>query len=479
VLTEYDILGRVKRQTTPTEVNFINGAYQPAGDDAANMPGRSADGWLWTSQEYDWKGRVTKSINTDSTFKLISYTGCGCAGGEITTIQGEQFAEGRRTQKVYSDFLGRESKTEILDWNGNPYATTVNTFNARDQVTLVRQYAGSEGSSIYQDTIYNYDGHGRLQSRHVPEQDTGKFTVYTYYADDKAQSMKDAREATTNYFYNDRGLLKQISYDAPQNSGITIPLPTFFNYDAAGNRIQMQDEMGNVTYEYNDLSRLIAETRQFNDSLPEAPLPNNRFKLQYAYDLSGKLVTLTEPYGEQIAYRHDKSGRLTSVVGTRSDGTGQVQYVNNAKYRAWGALKELAYTNGLTMNMTYNTRLQAQRYSLKKVYPNGSIVSSYIDYQYYADGRLSFSDENQLHQNALGSSTFVNYPQFDRSYEYNFMGRLSIAKTGAEARGQTEPDYNKRPYRQTEVVLENATRVWLIMRGYETRKSRDTKSSQI
>jgi YD repeat-containing protein len=449
VLTEYDILGRVKRQTTPTEVNFINGAYQPAGDNAANMPGRSADGWLWTQQEYDWKGRVTKSINTDGTYKLISYTGCGCAGGEITTIQGEQFAEGRRTQKVYSDFLGRESKTEILDWNGNPYATTVNTFNARDQVTLVRQYAGSEGSSIYQDTIYNYDGHGRLQSRHVPEQDTGKFTVYTYYADDKAQSMKDAREATTNYFYNDRGLLKQISYDAPQNSGITIPLPTFFGYDAVGNRIQMQDGMGNVTYEYNELSRLTSETRQFNDSLPEAPLPNNRFKLQYAYDLSGKLITLTEPYGEQIAYGHDKTGRLTSVVGTRFDGTEQVQYVNNAKYRAWGALKQLGYTNGLTMDMTYNARLQAQRYSLKKIYPNNSIVESYIDYQYYADGRLSFSDENQLHQNALGSSTFVNYPQFDRSYEYNFMGRLSIAKTGAEARGQTEPDYNKRPYRQT------------------------------
>jgi hypothetical protein len=34
-------------------------------------------------------------------------------------------------------------------------------------------------------------------------------------------------------------------------------------------------------------------------------------------------------------------------------------------------------------------------------------------------------------------------------------------------------------FTQVEVVLQNATRVWLIMRGYETRKSRDTKSSQI
>jgi hypothetical protein len=49
VLTEYDILGRAKRQTTPTEVNS---SFQPVGDDAPNMPGRSAEGWLWTSQEY-------------------------------------------------------------------------------------------------------------------------------------------------------------------------------------------------------------------------------------------------------------------------------------------------------------------------------------------------------------------------------------------------------------------------------------------
>ena len=69
-MIEYDKLGRVLRSSVPTE---INSAWTPAGDDAA--------GWLWNSQEYDWKGRTTREINTDGTDRLISYDGCGCAGG--------------------------------------------------------------------------------------------------------------------------------------------------------------------------------------------------------------------------------------------------------------------------------------------------------------------------------------------------------------------------------------------------------------
>ena len=75
VLTEYDIVGRVKRQSVPTEVDA---GWTPAGDDAVR-------GWLWTNQKYDWKGRVVRTINTDGVDSpvlndsdvLISYEGCG------------------------------------------------------------------------------------------------------------------------------------------------------------------------------------------------------------------------------------------------------------------------------------------------------------------------------------------------------------------------------------------------------------------
>lgn len=53
---EYDILGQVTQQSVPTEVDAN---WNLAGDDAVRGT------WLWTRQKYDWKGRVTRKINTD------------------------------------------------------------------------------------------------------------------------------------------------------------------------------------------------------------------------------------------------------------------------------------------------------------------------------------------------------------------------------------------------------------------------------
>lgn len=76
-------------------------------------------------------------------------------------------------QKVYENILGRTFKAEVYDFYENspttPYSTTKTTFNGRDQATLVRQYAGSDTSSTYQDTTYTYEGHGRVSTLHKPE----------------------------------------------------------------------------------------------------------------------------------------------------------------------------------------------------------------------------------------------------------------------------------------------------------------------
>ena len=50
--------------------------------------------------------------------------------------------EAGRRQKVYSDVLGRQLKVEVLNWNDTPYSTRTNTYNARDQITSVKQYQG-------------------------------------------------------------------------------------------------------------------------------------------------------------------------------------------------------------------------------------------------------------------------------------------------------------------------------------------------
>jgi hypothetical protein len=102
-LTRHDLMGRVAQQSNPTE---IYGNWDLAGDDTA--------GWQYNhTTEYDWKGRVLKTYNID-TYKEASYAGCGCAGGEVVTLTDEM----DRQQKVYSDVLGRQWKTEVLNTNG-------------------------------------------------------------------------------------------------------------------------------------------------------------------------------------------------------------------------------------------------------------------------------------------------------------------------------------------------------------------------
>lgn len=122
-LTDYDILGRVARTSVPTE---ITSSYAPAGDDATR-------GFVYNYTYYDWKGRPTRTVPSNSTGSdgkdtLISYDGCGCAGGQITTVKGPVTTAvdvggttqttKRRTQKAYEDILGRTFKTEVWDLDG-------------------------------------------------------------------------------------------------------------------------------------------------------------------------------------------------------------------------------------------------------------------------------------------------------------------------------------------------------------------------
>jgi YD repeat-containing protein len=434
-LTVYDVMGRVKSSSVPTE---INNSWQPAGDDATR-------GFLWTTNEYDWKGRITRTINTDGTDKLYSYEGCGCAGGQVTTVQSELVSRddnpttiARRTQKVYADILDRSYKTETLNWDGSVYSSTKNFYNGRDQVILTRQYVGTEASPTYQDTTMTYDGHARLATQHRPEQNANTNTTYSYYADDRAQQVTDARGATVNYTYNSRGLVTQISTVSPNTSTIPNAPTVTYSYDNVGNRTGMTDGLGSQTYEYDQLSRLTAETRQFNDTLANAPLSNNRFKIQYAYSLSGQLNSVTDPYGQQINYSHDKVGRLNSVTG--SSFAGLTNYAANAQYRAWGGMKHLEYGSGLNQDATYNNRLQTETFKI--LHPTDTSRKVFDkQYQYYSDGNLKFIDES--------AATFDRY---DRLYIYDHAARIRFAKSGIEASGGTVNDvstYLFMPYRQS------------------------------
>jgi YD repeat-containing protein len=439
-LVEYDILGRIKRSSVPTEVDS---SWTPTGTD-------STRGWLWTHKKYDWKGRVTRIINTDgadsSTLndsdQLFSYEGCGCAGGEVVTVEGEsvpvpgQSYSARRKQKIYSDILGRQNKTEIYEWNGTSvYTTTVNTFNGRDQITNTRQYAGTTSSTSYRDVSMTYDGHSRMKTRHFPIEDALAETSWIYNADDSVQQAIDPRGVITNFTYNSRGAVTNIDYQLPDPNPADIPDThdvTYF-YDNAGNRIEMRDGLGpvnspGVTYEYNELSQLTAETRHFADTLQNAP--QNGYRMEYTYNSSGGLKSVADPFGSEVVYTHDKTGRLTKVDGDAFGDNTAGHYADNIKYRAFGQVKQMNYktTDNALVSLSYDNRLRVLQYQVASSEATGGYLKK-AQFAYLADSRPQTMDDQ------------VN-GDFDRTYQYDFAGRLTANQFG-------NPQASNYPYAQT------------------------------
>lgn len=452
VKIEYDIVGRALRQTVPTEVDS---GWNPYGDDAAR-------GWIWNASEFDWKGRTTRAIPSDSTGTdgkdtLFSYDGCGCAGGVATTVLGPLVprddyptTNARRKIKSYEDILGRRVKTETFAWDGTTvYSTVVNSFNGRDQVTQSRRYDGGTSATTFQDNTATFDGFGRLATSHRPEQmdagDNPLSTAYSYNPDGSISTIVDARGAITSNTYNVSGLLVQRTSTMPTPSPTATPSPSptpnlntsvAYEYDNLGNRTKMADAMGTVDYVYDELSRMTSETRAFNDTMANAPLSGNKFKLEYAYTLNGQLRWYKDPFGQEITHEFDRTGRLTDVTGSSFGGV--TSYADDAEYRAWGGLKAVDYASGPHLAVTYNNRLQMSNYNLDN-WNQIAVIDK--GYSYYPDGKLSYMQD-------------LTNSRFDRLNRYNSVGNVSQGKSGPEARGDTVAAEDMKfelPYRQSYV----------------------------
>lgn len=376
----YDNMGRLSQFTNTAEMNNL---WVPVGDDAS--------GWTWTYQTYDWKGRPLLTTNPDGSTRENSYSGCGCAGGEQVTTRDER---GRR-KKLTTDVFGRLKQVDELNWDQSVYSTTTYNYNALDQTTQINQ-AGLIRS-------FDYDGYGRLWHRTTPEQGT---TTYTYNMDDTVNTVTDARGASATYSYNNRHLVTNITYGVP--SGVAATASVGFGYDEAGNRTSMTDAFGSVSYVYNTLSQLTSETRIFNNV--------GSYTLSYDYNLAAKLKSFTNPWGAQVGYTYDATGRVSGITG--SGYAGISTYASGMQYRAFGAPKQINYGNGRSLSMQYDSRMRLFHWD----------VSNVLGYNYSYNNFSENTGRVTYAQNLYDAT-------LDRSYDYDHVGRLQDAHTGSEARG--------------------------------------------
>jgi YD repeat-containing protein len=411
---DYDSMGRLARQSNPTATTAA-GAWPATDEDAAN-------GWLYTQTTYDWKGRPLLITNPGSpaTTKEFVYGGCGCAGGEVVTTRDEV---GRRV-RVTHDSLGRAWKTQVLSQqpdkpqpftdgpNETVYSMTTNTYDALDHVTQVVTQAASSG--VTQTATMGYDGHGRISSRKEPEATVA--TSYTYYDDDTLRTVTDGRGVLTTYEYNGRHQRRKLKYDLPSNPDPAFHLESAatvnLQYDGAGNRLWMTDGLGRVDYEYDAVSQLTAERRNF------AAL-NRTYRMVYDYNKVGQLTYVFDSFNGDFSYQRDAAGRLTDVTSSPYGGT--TSYVSNVRYRAGGGVKSASYSNnGLSSTTEYDARLRPWKYRLTDSGSGAFLMRE--DFTYYADSRLAvLTDLNDT----AGPTPPSTLRFLSRSYGYDLLGRVT------------------------------------------------------
>jgi len=253
--------------------------------------------------------------------------------------------------------------------------------------------------------------------------------------------VTDARGITTNFSYNNRHLVTNVSYDrhslasvptekAGGATGTTDVADTpavTYQYDAVGNRTSMTTAGGaggSCTYSYDALSRLTSEARQFLGLA-------GTYTLNYDYTIDGQLKQVTDvAAGRSFANTFDAAGQLTQVTGTGYT-TAQQTFASGMQYRAWGAVKGLSYGNGTSLALTYDGRGQVTHYGVNGVTRDGQYGPPFAhgsDYQYYADGRVQYASD--LFTDVL---IYGNYRMHDRAYSYDQMGRLKEAYSGHAA----------------------------------------------
>jgi YD repeat-containing protein len=321
---------------------------------------------------------------------------------------------------------------------GASYVLAVEVLNQGGPGGLIAEVK-SIGTSCEQG-VMTYDGYGRLKTRHVPGQDLNGITTYNYDDDDTLTSLVDARGATTTFSHanNNRHLVTGITYDVPAGSGITDPSDVTYGYDGVGNRTSMSDGLGSMSYQYDQLSRLSSETRNFADQV--APFLNASYALNYQYNLANQPKKITDPTNSTINYNYDQVGRVTGVTGENNLYAGVSTYASSATYRAWNALEGVTYGNNYTTAIKYNARLQGSDFEVSgRPAQFGAPTVMKTTYDYYADGALKFAHD-------------TIDERFDRAYSYQNEGRLKEAYSGSEARDYvngTNSGTATGPYRQS------------------------------
>ncbi len=444
----YDGLGRTteKRQyETAGSYITVRQTYDALGRSyQTSNPFRSGETIVWTTSVYDALSRLISVTTPDSAVVTTSYS------GNTVTVT-DQAGKQRRS---VTDGLGRLTQV-YEDPNGLNYLTSY-SYDALDDLTVVNQ-----GSQM---RTFVYDSLKRLSSAANPESGT---ISYQYDNNGNPLSKTDARNITTNYFYD---ALNRVTSRSYQNDPSGTPPVSYF-YDAQS----LPSGAPSFSRGYS-IGRLVAVIYGSNSSAGEyygydaagrdvltiQQTGGLNFQVTAAYNLAGAPSGETYPSGHAVTYLYDNAGRTNTFTGNLGDGTNR-SYSTGITYTPFGGLAQEQFGTATPIynKLFYNSRAQLSEIR-EGITPNdtnwerGAIINNYSLQAGCSGASCNATDDNGtlMKQDVYGPGNAV----FSQFYGYDPLNRLqSVREDGPPGPANWQQAYSYDQYGNRKM---NSTATW-------------------
>ena len=255
--------------------------------------------WRETLYRYDLMGRRTVSRDGLGNETEFQYETNRAYPSRVLTPKGEE------TTYEY-DKVGRRMSV------GNSYGTVMLSYNSRNFVT---KRVDGEGYT----SRWFYDRMGNLTSYHPAKNWKNQAGSYEYYYDflgrvvDTVSPEKEHKRLFRNFDGDITGEVHPVSYQVNGEDGDG----TRYEYDWDRNCIHIHYADGGIERRFYDAERNLVKQvmpESYDRALDDGP------GYVYAYDKMGRLVSVTDPEGNEIRrYEYDKHGQVLQ----ETDGEGK------------------------------------------------------------------------------------------------------------------------------------------------------------
>jgi RHS repeat-associated protein len=333
------------KNKTRTAILYADGQRQTWEYDDLGRPVRtvSPQGVI-TTQTYDLGGRLlTQTIAAPGTAPTTTSYTYDALGRRLSTTD----ALGRTSSQTY------DAASNVISTTRPDGVTTFQTYDAQRRVTSTTDAAG-------QVTRYEYDAAGNLTALIDAK---GNRYRFTYDAARRKTAMIYPDGTQEGWVYNRIGqvlsyttrmgqvqtstynALGQLTRESWAPAGVAPD--TLYTYDAQGRLATLYNGHARLSYRYDLLGRLVAETTDIRALLPNLLAHT----VTYSYDKLGRRSVLGYPDGTVAAYRYDVLGKLVNIDDDlRRRGQNLAAYA----YDPLGRIATLTRDNGVATQYQYD-----------------------------------------------------------------------------------------------------------------------------